>query len=309
MQAQNDVNLILNHQFDGVAFVYNDIYADDSGRAIRFDRVQYYMSSLEIIHDGGQTTALTDVYVLTNGNVSNYPLGSYNVNSIEGFNFDLGVDYASNHGNSSNYPPSHPLATQTPLMDWGWPSGYFFLVLNGAVDNDGDGTPETNFEMNAVGDMMLNEVDLTVTSTPITNVIDITLNVNIENWIKHIDLPSVGYDHSSSTTNQVMCANTNNYQVFEPVQQPTTGITQPKVPSYITTDYSMPYAPVLNYSLSNKATYSLLITDVSGKQIIREDQVGFEGNYFIKKELKSGVYFATFSNNSEVITHQFIVQR
>ncbi len=301
--------IILNHQFDGVAFVYNDVYADDSGRAIRFDRVQYYMSSLEIIHDGGQTTTLTDVYVLTNGNVSNYSLGNYNVNNIEGFNFNLGVDSVANHGNTSNYSTLHPLGPQTPKMDWDWPAGYFFLLLDGKVDNDGDGTPEKTFQMRAIGDMMLKEVDLTVSSTPTTGVINITLNVHVDKWIKNIDVAAVGIDHSSSLTNQSMCENTNTNQVFEPYQEPSTGISLPKKTSYITSDYSMTYAPVLNYSLSYKESYSLLITDINGKRIIEEEQIGFEGNYFILKELKSGVYFATFLCNSEVITHKFIVQR
>ena len=307
LQAQTDVNLILNHQFDGVPFVYSAIYLDDQGRAVEFNRVQYYMSSFELIHDGAQTTPLTSLYVLTNANVSNYPLGNFNVTDVEGFNFDLGVDYSANHGNSSNYPLSHPLAPQTPLMDWGWPSGYFFLVLNGKVDNNADGVPETPFEMNAIGDMMLKDVDLILSASPTTNTIDITLNVRIENWIKNIDLATVGITHNSGSTNQTMCANTITRQVFEALQ--ITGISQIEIPSYITTDYTMAYAPVLNYKLSAKSDYSLAIRDINGKLIIQEEHLGFEGNYFIKKELKSGIYFATFSGNSKLLTHKFVVQR
>ena len=40
---------------------------------------------------------------------------------------------------------SHPLGPKTPPMDWGWPSGYFFLVLDDKVDNTGDGTPNKLF--------------------------------------------------------------------------------------------------------------------------------------------------------------------
>jgi len=267
------------------------------------------MSTLDIIHDGGQTTPLTDLYVLTRGNVSNYSLGNYNVDSIEGFNFDLGVDSAANHGNTANFSSTHPLGPQTPKMDWDWPSGYFFLLLDGKVDNNGDGTPEKLFQMRAIGDMMLKNVDLVLTSNPVANIIDITLNVHIDKWIKNIDVAIAGVDHSSSASNQTMTSNTNTFQVFEPYQPPTTGISPTRAPSYITSDYSMPYAPVLNYSLSNKTSYSLLITDINGKQVIFEKQIGFEGNYFILKELKSGMYFATFSCNSEAITHKFIVRR
>ena len=291
--------------------VYNDNYTDDQGRAVNFNRVQYYLSSLVITHDGGQTTPLTDVYVLTNGNVSYYPLGSFAIDSVESIKLDLGVDAVANAGNTSNYPSSHPLGPQSPVMDWNWPSGYFFLVLNGQVDSDADSTPDKVFEMNAIGDVMLTNVEVTVSSGAVGNTLDIAMDVHVDNWINNIDLTSVSVDHSSSNTNQEMCQNTDTYTVFEGIEQaPLVGVEKAKGPrSYVTADYTMAYAPVLNYNLSSKLPSTLVITDASGKRVIEEANVGFEGNYFILKELKSGVYFATFSNEKEILTCKFLVQR
>ena len=308
MQAQNNLNLILNHQFAGAPFAYNTEYADDQGRAVSFDRIQYYMSSIEVVHDGGQSTELTDVYVLGSANVTNYSLGFFNITNIEEINFDLGVDYAANHGNSSNYAPPHPLSPQTPLMDWGWPSGYFFLIIYGKVDDNGDGIPNKIFQMGALGDVMLRNVNLsTNTSLSIGGFIDLTLDVNIEQWIKNIDLATFGIEHGSSQSNQNVLNNTITYSVFE--NSITTGTNEMNTNTYVTTEYAMTYAPVLNYKLQNKTNNSLTILDAHGRVLVEEKNLGFEGSYFVKQELKSGIYYAFFYNSTNTITHKFVVKR
>ena len=307
VNAQNNINLVLNHQFDGSPFVYNDVYADDQGRAVSFERVQYYMSSIAVVHDGAQSTDLTDVYVLGAANVSNYFLGNYTVNNIEQLNFNLGVDYASNHGNSSNYAAPHPLSPQAPLMDWGWPSGYFFLVIDGKVDNTGDGIPNKMFSMRCLGDVMLRGIDIAATAVAYAGNIDLALDVNIEKWIKNIDLVAVGIDHSSSSNNQNVATNTNTFSVFE--NSASTGVNDVKVNAYIATDYAMAYAPILNYKLEARTNNSLTILDAQGRVVVEEKDLGFEGSYFVKQELNSGMYYAVFSNPTKTLTHKFVVKR
>ena len=302
--SQNNVNLILNHQFNGTSFVYNDVYSDENGNAVSFDRIQIYMSGIELTHDGGQTTDLTGVYVLTHANVSNYPLGSFDVSNLENINFNLGVDYNANHGNSSNWSFTHPLSPQSPLMDWGWPSGYFFIVLDGKIDDNGDGVPNKMFQLRSLGDQMLRNVDVDVNSSN-NGTVDINLDVNVEGWIKNLNLATVGFDHSSSSNNTTVCNNTNTYNVFG---NHINSIGEINTKHYISVDYSMTYAPILNYTLE-KTNNKLLITDINGKVIVEENNIGFEGSYFIKQELKSGIYFAIFTNNKETITEKFVVQR
>ena len=305
--AQNDINLVLNHQFDGSPFVYNDVYADDQGRAVSFERVQYYMSSIAVVHDGGQSTSLTDVYVLGSANVSNYYLGNFTVDNIEEFNFNLGVDYAANHGNSSNYAAPHPLSPQAPLMDWGWPSGYFFLVIDGKVDDTGDGIPNKMFQMRSLGDVMLRGIDVVATAGVYAGAIDLALDVNIEKWIKNIDLAAVGSDHSSSSNNQNVANNTNTFSVFG--NSAPTGVNDVKENTYVTADYTMAYAPILNYKLDTRSNNSLTILDAQGRVVVEEKDLGFEGSYFVKQELHSGIYYAIFSNPTNTITHKFVVKR
>ena len=306
--AQSNVSLDLNHQFDGAPFAYNTVYADDQGRAVSFDRVQYYMSSISVVHDGGQTTDFTDVYILGSANVSNYSLGFFNITNLEEFNFNLGVDYAANNGNSSNYASPHPLSPQAPLMDWGWPSGYFFLVIDGKVDDTGDGIPNKMFQMRALGDVMLRGVTLmTNASIDLGGSIDLALDVNIEKWIKNIDLVTVGVDHGSSQNNQNVANNTNTFSVFG--NSAPTGINDVNANTYVTTDYAMAYAPILNYKLTARTNNLLTILDAQGRVVVEEKGLGFEGSYFVKQELNSGMYYAIFSNPTNTLTHKFVVKR
>ena len=101
--SQVEVNLILNHQYNGEQFMYSQNYQDENGNVINISRLQYYISSIELTDNSGLNIPLSDVYVLANGNVSNYSLGSFDVSSVSKLEFDLGVDYTTNHGNSNNY--------------------------------------------------------------------------------------------------------------------------------------------------------------------------------------------------------------
>ena len=199
--------LRLSHALNDSSFKYNQIFEVD-GNKNYYTRLQYYLSGFELEHDGGQATILNNVYVLASGHVSNYHLGNFNISSLESISFDVGVDQIANSGNTTNYSAQHPLGPKSPPMDWGWPSGYFFVVTNGFTDTDNDNIPETNFELHALGDMMLSPIDpIYLSGTNLNDTIYIDLKVNTERFVSGIDLSSVGADHSSSTDNLTMCNN------------------------------------------------------------------------------------------------------
>jgi len=66
---------------------------------------------------------------------------------------------------------------------------------------------------------------------------------------------------------------------------------------------------VLFYKLP-ESIYSLSIIDMQGRRLVKEENVNFEGNYFVKSELPTGMYFAVFtSNEGYQKAHQFTVNR
>ncbi len=311
--AQNTLSLELTHLFNGQEFALDQNYTDDQQRVVKITSTRYYLSSIIITHDGGQETPLTDVYILGEGNVSNYPIdSSYDINSVEAIRFDLGVDYDANHGNTSNYPPSHPLGPKTPAMDWGWPSGYFFLVLHGSVDNTGDGTPNKAFQIESFGDILLRNIDSINFYEPIVvedGHINIPLFVNVDRWFGEMDFATIGFNHGALAPNYTAANNTNNETVFTADIPTNLQELNDEQSSYVYTNYAMPYAPVLFYKLP-ESTYSMSIVDMQGRRVVKEDGINFEGNYFVKSELPSGMYFAVFtSSNGYQKSHQFTVNR
>jgi hypothetical protein len=304
--AQTQINLQLNHTYNDQAIVYGESYVDAQNRAVEFSRSRYYLSSFEVVHDGGQVTSLDDVYVLAHANISSYDLGSYNIESVERLRFNVGVDYDANHDNSSNYTSSHPLGPQSPLMDWGWPSGYFFFDLNGAADGNDNGTANSNFEFRGFGDNLLRSVELNYSASVASGIINLPTQVSLDRWIGQQDLVQIGINHGSTPAHSTYMNNINSNSVF------TTGAAASislEIPSYIYVDYSMPYAPVLNYQLPQNQSYSLYVYDVSGRLMFKEDNLGYQGNYFILKELNSGAYIANFVGQNHSQSKRFIVNK
>ena len=66
------------------------IYTNAAGIAYKITRADFYMSLMKLIHDGEQATQLSN-YVLVKGGQTTFPLGNYELNNLEGFQFSLGA--------------------------------------------------------------------------------------------------------------------------------------------------------------------------------------------------------------------------
>ena len=306
--SQNEIVLRLSHSLNDSSFKYNQIFEVD-GNKNYYTRLQYYLSGFELEHDAGQSTLLNNVYVLASGHISNYYLGNFNISSLESISFDVGVDQIANSGNTTNYSAQHPLGPKSPPMDWGWPSGYFFVVTNGFTDTDNDNIPETNFELHALGDMMLSPIDpIYLSGTKLNDTIYIDLIVNTERFISGIDLSSVGADHSSSADNLTMCNNSSTMNIFEPGYIDGTSLKEYNVSSdYIFLDYTLSFAPTIHYHFESNNKVNLQITDINGKIHINEKNLVSQGSFFPLKELATGIYIVTIDNGTNRILKKFNV--
>mmetsp|Transcript_41478 Transcript_41478/g.54577 ORF Transcript_41478/g.54577 Transcript_41478/m.54577 type:complete len:326 (-) Transcript_41478:236-1213(-) len=305
-QAQTNLELNLNHKFETNDFQYGTIYQLE-GRAVTLDRVQYYMSGFEITHDGGQTTAMPDTYVLGSANITNYSLGQETFTTLEGVSFDLGVDAARNGMGTSNWPAGHPLAAQSPTMDWGWPSGYFFWTIEGSVDDNGDGTPNKLFQLHGIGDHLLRDVDALNGMMLTGATVAIEIDVNIADWLKGINLESVGFSHDGGSNNVAFADNTNPESVF--TISGTLGLQEmAQNESFIHADYTMAYAPTIYYDLATNDKVDISVVDMSGATVLEASEQNPEGNYFVRKELQDGVYLITFYNGEIREQFRFVVK-
>ena len=306
--SQKEIVLRLSHALNDSSFKYNENFEVD-GNKNYYTRLQYYLSGFELEHDAGQLTILNNVYVLASGHISNYYLGNFNISSLESISFDVGVDQIANSGNTTNYSSQHPLGPKSPPMDWGWPSGYFFVVTNGFTDIDNDNIPETNFELHALGDMMLSPIDpIYLSGTNLNDTIYIDLIVNTERFISGINLSSVGADHSSSSDNLTMCNNSSTMNIFEAGYIDVTSLKENNASSdYIFLDYTLAFAPTINYHFESNNKVNLRITDINGKIHINEKNLVSQGSFFPLKELATGIYIVTIDNGTNKIFKKFNV--
>ena len=146
-QAQTQVGLRIDHKA-GQADVEAPLSVNTpAGESVGINRLEYYLSSFVLIHDGGQQTAIEEAYVLADAFVDEvHPLGEVSgVENVEGLMFNVGIDPDNNHADPASWPADHPLAPQVPSMHWGWAAGYRFVALEG-------GTSEGTLEIHALGD-------------------------------------------------------------------------------------------------------------------------------------------------------------
>lgn len=306
--AQKDINLNLIHNYNGTPFAYGQTYTTGGGTAVSFSRVQYYLSGFEITHDGGQTLTMSDAYVLASGNITSYNLGNENVTTVEALDFDFGVDAVANGMGTSSWPVGHPLAAQSPSMDWAWPTGYFFFVIDGMIDDTGDGTPNKIFELRGLGNALLRNVTGFTGMSVTGPSVELAIDANIADWVMNIDLIAAGVDHSGGPNNVQVSDNTNDETVFTISATLDVEDMNSKA-SKIYANYEAAYAPTIFYDLATQSNVDIKIYNLSGQLQLESANAQAEGNFFINEELATGSYVIVFSNDEIEESFRFVVSK
>lgn len=309
--SQTDVTLKLHHYYNNDILNYGDYYVDGYGNTIEITRVQYYLTGIDLVHDGATNTSLGDTVILASGNITDYILCNANVTTLEAIDFDLGVDAGRNHLDPNTYDPSYPLAPQSPNMHWGWTAGYKFLVIEGNVDTNDDQVPDAAFQFHVTGDdnYLRNVLQITTTENESGGAMDINVDVNVADWLADVDCSTAGFNHGVFPVNEQLMDNTNDFTVFSAdigLSIDEDGENQ----SNVWFDYSMPYAPTIFYKFPTAESVDLTITDINGRVILSETGMAKAANYFIEIELATGTYIAMFrSDNGLVRSEKFVVQQ
>lgn len=190
INAQTDVVLRINHKLDNSTFLLNVESQNNLAHQFRATRLQYYITRITVVHDGGQELAITDdtVALITAGvdAFTDVPLGNLNVTAIEGVKFHIGVYSPMNTADPSLHPSDHPLAPQAPSMHWGWAAGYRFLVYEG---NSGANFAQM-FQLHGLGDANYFETEITVTGQDYLGAQYIAIDGNYEEGLYGIDMNS-----------------------------------------------------------------------------------------------------------------------
>lgn len=301
--AQKDVKFTINHLLGTTPFAFNTSMSNDMGDVLKLTRLEYYISDISIIHDGGQISAASSVYILANANVNDTIfLGNFNITNVEAIKFSVGVDPGVNNGDPSGWGIFHPLAPKNPSMHWGWAAGYRFVALEG---NSGMGFAQ-DFQIHALGNRNYFKQILATGATNENNALLISINADYSKAVSGIAMAAGLIEHGE-TGEAPVCLRNFQTKVFTNTsgQGSIANVSQIDVNNAVTIS-PVPSSGQISFA-ANDASFSnadYSVSDVLGKVIVT-------GNLATNSPIsvaEKGLYFITFKTGSLTSTERFIIQ-
>ena len=199
-----DTKMMFMPKFGSAEFEYNTDFTDGSGNTVQFSRLNFYVSSPQIMgHDEEIYSDGNEVMLFTMDNKT-FDLGNIatEINHWHEVNFNLGVPANLNTQDGedakdpSEYDNDHPLSFQSPNMHWSWNSGYIFIAVEGMVDVDGDNQTDSLVEYHIGGNNFLNNVNLTLHEDVTGDQVNIHVNFDLEKLFEGIDMSTERITHT-----------------------------------------------------------------------------------------------------------------
>jgi len=267
--AQNKVNFNIHHMLESDNFGFEKIASNNINTDFKVTRMEYYISEISIIHDGGHTITLPDLWILVNAaDVSSTLLGDYPVQHIEKVIFHVGVDAAHNNGDPSVYDEAHPLALKLPSMHWGWAIGYNFVALEGV------GGSELNkvFQIHALGNENYKTIEINVDENVVDGVINIDIAADYSKSMYDLDASIGIFYHGTAKQSRSLMDNFQKY-VFSNA----TGVSSSDIIDPVFQFEVLPTLLRSNTSFNVKSDilgeYSIVLSDISGRKIYQRDGI------------------------------------
>ncbi|MFT5823386.1 MAG: hypothetical protein ACI8ZM_004647 [Crocinitomix sp.] len=198
VNAQTEVELKINHKLGVEDFILDAVGTNDLGHEFKATRLEYYVTRITIVHDGGTETAVSDevvALVRPEDEIStSIDLGSFDVTSIESVKFHIGVYEPINNDDPSLFDAVHPLAPKSPSMHWGWAAGYRFIAYEGFGGVDFS----QNFQLHGLGNSNYFEVESDVWVETVGDVLVMSLNGDYAAGLNEIDLTAGTISHGTT---------------------------------------------------------------------------------------------------------------
>ncbi len=294
--AQQEVILRLEHMVGDEPFELNTEYNEpEQGYNFNITRLQYYISQIEVTHDGGQVTLMPETWLLVDAaEQSDYELGSYSINSVEAISFWVGIEKEVNHLDPTQYPPGHPLAPQNPAMHWGWAAGYRFACLEGKTGFN----LILTYQIHALGDANYHEVSFETGGFNEDGNLVIPVQADYLGLYKDIDVSSGLIEHSEFAEAALMLDNfsTEVYSAmyYTSVEETFEG-TFAIGPNPSASGSSQAFL-----SLPGGNQYELSVFDMSGRMIRTQSLTG--GNHTVRLQPgQPGFYLVQLTKNGKLI--------
>jgi hypothetical protein len=208
--AQNAVRIVLDQRLNGAPFAMNTVVSHPDGSSegvFRYTLLRYYISGIEITHDGGMVTKLSNTFILVDATWgTTYDIGTHDITTVEGLKLSIGVDKARNHLDPTSYPPNHALYPQQPSMHWGWSAGYRFITAEGFAGATAENV-KTNFQLHGLGDQNYYSTSMPLTATAVNGVLTLPIKAEYANLVKGIEVSQGVIEHSDAGPARVILVN------------------------------------------------------------------------------------------------------
>lgn len=296
--AQSDVYFQINHKLDTEIFDFESTSVNNLGEEFNFTRLEYYLSSITLVHDGGIETLVPDTWILVDaGTFTNVYLGNFDVTNLESISFGVGVEEEVNHLDPTTYPSDHPLAPQAPAMQWGWAAGYRFVAMEGNAGTD----LSQVFQIHALGDVNYRIDEVTTSGIWDEGVLYIGIDADYTKAMMDISLEDGLINHGETGEAATLLLNFNKDVFKEGDVTISTGIND--VLSFA--DFWMAPNPAVNTVTIKVADRYLnnafiVITDMMGKTILRNT-----ANTFLQIDINNiptGLYHVNLEINNKIVS-------
>lgn len=264
LTAQNNVQLNIHNKLGPVSFELYAPAANNMSHDFEVHRMQYYISEISIVHDGGTETTIEDLWVFADAapsETTNVDLGTHDINQVEGVIFHIGVDADHNHLDPASWPTSHPLAPKHPSMHWGWNSGYRFICFEGM----GGSSFNQGIELHGLGDDNYFAIDLDLIADPVDGQININVDADFTRVVENISVNTGVLVHGDYGAAKKALENVRDY-VFS-ASQTTSTVDFSEINSF--TVFPNPSSGRVSFEVSadGDASYQVVIADILGKKL------------------------------------------
>ena len=307
----NQVVVSFDHKVGADPLVINQtVFSIWNNKKVTISRAEFYLSEVEFHQSDNTSVPLINQYLLVNAKApaTEFALGAWPVQAAQGVTLHLGVPQAVNHLDPSFYPTGHPLALKNPSMHWGWTPGYRFMAIEGKVDNNNDGVPETTFEFHNLGDALYKTVELTGTTVAANGELHLHFVLDYAQLFKDMAMTGNLIQHGSIAPNISMMNNAAN-QNFLSMSATTAA------PELLTNSLNVKAAPnpadgetLIQYELPVAAGINLILTNTLGQTVRNITGLPASGSTRLETaDLPDGVYQYAFYENGNLLARKQLI--
>jgi hypothetical protein len=281
-----------------------------NGKKTVISRAEFYISEITLKKQNGTLQPLANKYIHVNAATPNieYNLDTLDVQSVQSVTLHLGVDSARNHLDPASYPQTHPLAYKNPSMHWGWAAGYRFMAIEGVIDNNNDGSPETPFQFHNFNDTLYKKLTVETLKSSVNSVLNLRFTLDYAQLFKNIPMTGNILLHGGYALNDKMMTNgaTENFITFGSTT-PTENLSANAEKVQIAPN---PFATetAIRYDLPTKNTVNLVIVNVLGQVVRTVQNLPNSGSMrFEKGNLSNGIYQVVFYENNTFLARKKLI--